>query len=65
MRKTHGHFENYELDTEVFCLCGERFRIYVFSPYKCIRCGRLYEAKTVVEEISEDEVKDNFYLVGK
>lgn len=68
MRKIHKEFQDtgQDIDSVIHCACGVSFRVYVpLVPYACPGCERLYEVKVVIEEISADEMKDNFKIIGK
>ena len=55
-----------DIDLDLDCVCGTSFRMFVpYASYQCPNCGRLYEAKVIVENIEESDKEDNYVIVGK
>jgi hypothetical protein len=68
MKQTYEHWEGrgQDIDLDLDCICGVSFRMFVpYCVYKCPGCGKLYEAKVVVESLEESDKEDNYVLVGK
>jgi hypothetical protein len=52
---------SYNYDVEVSCKCGNIFKIYVDTPYRCRNCGRVYQLKSTLmigDKIVSDEEFD-------